>query len=97
MASGSADAGSSERVGGGEDHHADIFGTIGKHLRPGGPIGVCVGTFRDSSGKVTPLAFDIGHALSEVLEFEGEIYFEWSTPSESLTGDHCLLFSAAGC
>ncbi|MGW5276510.1 DNA methyltransferase [Streptomyces sp. NPDC004044] len=73
---------------------ADIFGTIGKHLRPGGRIGVCVGNFRDSSGKVTPLAFDIGHALSAVLEFEGEIYFEWSTPSESLTGDYCLLFSA---
>ncbi|MFD5078515.1 DNA methyltransferase [Streptomyces sp. NPDC058371] len=73
---------------------ADIFGTIGKHLRPGGRIGVCVGNFRDSSGKVTPLAFDIGHALSAVLEFEGEIYFDWSTPSESLTGDYCLLFSA---
>lgn|SRR5690349_23252899 len=75
---------------------ADIFGTIGKHLRPGGRIGVCVGNFRDSSGKVTPLAFDIGHTLSEVLEFEGEIYFEWNTPSDSLTGDYCLLFSAAG-
>ncbi|MFJ8827547.1 DNA methyltransferase [Streptomyces sp. NPDC102467] len=78
------------------DELADVFRTIGGHLRPGGRIAVCVGNFRDSSGKVTPLAFDVGHTLSEVLDFEGEIYFEWSTPSESLTGDYCLLFSAAG-
>ena len=75
---------------------AGIFGTIGRHLRPGGRIGVCVGNFRDSSGRITPLAFDVGHALSAVLAFEGEIYFEWSAPSESLTGDYCLLFSAPG-
>ncbi|MBL7253381.1 DNA methyltransferase [Paractinoplanes lichenicola] len=73
---------------------ADIFGTIGKHLRPGGRIGVCVGNFRDSSGKITPLAFDVGRALSAVLEFEGEIYFDWSRPSAGVTGDYCLLFSA---
>lgn len=73
---------------------ADIFGTIGRHLRPGGRIAVCVGDFADAFGRVTPLASDVRGVLSTVLTFERAISFEWSEQPAALTGDYCLLFSA---
>lgn len=46
------------------------------------------------SGIVTPLAWDIAHAISQVLHFEGEIVVTWE-PTYAYGYDHsyCLLFS----
>jgi tRNA G10 N-methylase Trm11 len=45
-------------------------------------------------GKVTPLAWDMAHAISQVLHFEGEIVVAWE-PTYGYGYDHsyCLLFS----
>lgn len=46
------------------------------------------------SGTVTPLAWDIARAISQVLHFEGEIVVTWE-PTYAYGYDHsyCLLFS----
>ena len=46
------------------------------------------------SGTVTPLAWDVAYALSQVLHFEGEIVVEWE-PTYGYGYDHsyCLLFT----
>lgn len=45
-------------------------------------------------GTVTPLAWDMAHAISQVLHFEGEIVVAWE-PTYGYGYDHsyCLLFS----
>ena len=46
------------------------------------------------AGRVTPLAWDIAHAISQVLHFEGEIVVQWE-PTYNYGYDHsyCLLFT----
>ncbi len=44
----------------------------------------------------TPLAWDIGAALSEVLDFDREIVLDWDTPQDWFTQDYCLIFRPAG-
>jgi tRNA G10 N-methylase Trm11 len=45
-------------------------------------------------GSVTPLAWDMARAISQVLHFEGEVVIEWE-PTYSYGYDHsyCLLFT----
>ncbi|WP_114558193.1 DNA methyltransferase [Desertihabitans aurantiacus] len=40
----------------------------------------------------TPLAWDVGAALSEVLEFEREVVLDWDDPQDWFTQDYCLIF-----
>jgi tRNA G10 N-methylase Trm11 len=45
-------------------------------------------------GSVTPLAWDIAHAISQVLHFQGEVVVQWE-PTYGYGYDHsyCLLFT----
>jgi tRNA G10 N-methylase Trm11 len=45
-------------------------------------------------GRVTPLAWDIAHAISQVLRFKGEVVVQWE-PTYGYGYDHsyCLLFT----
>jgi hypothetical protein len=40
----------------------------------------------------TRLAWDIGTALADVLEFEREIVLDWDEPQDWFTQDYCLVF-----
>lgn len=42
----------------------------------------------------TRLAWDIGRALSEVLNFEREIVIDWDMPRDWFTQDYCIVFRA---
>jgi len=60
-------------------------------LRSGGHIVVNAANIRTGLG-VTPLAWDITHALAPHLTFVGECYLDWDQPPPSFTGDYCLAF-----
>ncbi|HEY6740159.1 MAG TPA: DNA methyltransferase [Actinopolymorphaceae bacterium] len=72
-----------------------ILERLGRNLTDGGRIVVNVANL-DYDGAVTPLAFDLGHALSRVLTFEREVVLDWDPPIEWLTNDYCLIFTAKG-
>jgi tRNA G10 N-methylase Trm11 len=40
----------------------------------------------------TRLAWDVGSALADVLEFEREIVLDWDEPQDWFTQDYCLVF-----
>ena len=40
----------------------------------------------------TPLAWDVGAALSQVLTFEREVVLDWDRPEDWFTQDYCLVF-----
>ena len=40
----------------------------------------------------TRLAWDVGSALSNVLEFEREIVLDWDQPPDWFTQDYCLVY-----
>ena len=42
--------------------------------------------------KSTRLAWDLGSALSDVLEFEREIVLDWDQPPDWFTQDYCLVY-----
>ncbi|GAB3432035.1 TRM11 family SAM-dependent methyltransferase [Flindersiella endophytica] len=46
----------------------------------------------EDSTLVTPLAWDIAGAVSEVLRFEREIVIDWDVPLPWFTNDYCLVF-----
>jgi hypothetical protein len=45
--------------------------------------------------RTTPLAWDIGAALSEVLTFEREVVVDWDTPQDWFSQDYCLIYRPA--
>lgn len=40
----------------------------------------------------TPLAWDVGAALSQVLTFEREVVLDWDEPQDWFTQDYCFIF-----
>lgn len=40
----------------------------------------------------TPLAWDVGGALSEVLIFDHEVVLNWDEPQDWFTQDYCLVY-----
>ena len=66
----------------------DIYrGLAGRAAGPDTKIVVNVANLR-----CTPLAWDVGSALSEVLSFEREIVIDWDEPQDWFTQDYLMLF-----
>ena len=55
--------------------------------RPGASIVVNVANLGS-----TRLAWDVGSALAQVLDFEREIVLDWDEPQDWFTQDYCLVF-----
>lgn len=68
-----------------------IFVAVTRLLRPGGHLVINAANIR-TGDSVTPLAWDIQHALTPYLTFQGETYLLWDEPPPSLSGDYCLVF-----
>ncbi len=70
---------------------AGVFLAVSRHLRPGGHLVINAANIRIGE-VVTPLAWDIAHALTSHLAFRGETYLAWDQPPPMFTGDYCLVF-----
>jgi len=70
---------------------AGVFVAVSRHLRTGGHLVINAANIRTGE-IVTPLAWDIAHALTPHLAFRGETYLAWDQPPTTFTGDYCLAF-----
>jgi len=68
-----------------------VFLAVARHLRTGGHLVINAANIR-AGEVVTPLAWDIAHALTPHLPFRGETYLAWDQPPPMFTGDYCLAF-----
>ena len=65
-----------------------IYGQIAtRACHPGARIVVNVANLMN-----TRLAWDLGTALADVLDFEREIILDWDRPQDWFTQDYCLIF-----
>lgn len=70
---------------------AEVFRAVGQLLRPGGHLVVNAANVI-TGGIVTPLAWDLAHAVSSHLQFRGETYLWWDRPPPNIHGDYCMVF-----
>ncbi|MGW5359836.1 TRM11 family SAM-dependent methyltransferase [Actinopolymorpha pittospori] len=75
------------------DELTAVYGAIGRLLTPGAKAVINVSNLR-TDGTVSPLAWDVGAAVSRVLRFEQEIILDWDDPEDWYTNDYCLVFSS---
>lgn len=68
-----------------------VFIAVSRHLRTGGHLVINAANIRTGE-IVTPLAWDIAHAMNPHLAFRGETYLAWDQPPTMFTGDYCLAF-----
>jgi hypothetical protein len=69
-----------------------VYEQLATLLRPGGFAVVNVANIRFGGADITPLAWDVGRVLSEVLHFEGEVVICHEVEPPELTNDYCLVF-----
>ena len=69
----------------------EVFLAVARQLRTGGHLMINAANIR-TGAVVTPLAWDIAHALTPHLAFRGETYLAWDQPPLMFTGDYCLAF-----
>ncbi len=74
------------------DDLRDVYRQLAELLRPGGFAVVNVGNIRFGGPDITPLAWDVGRVLSDVLHFEGEVVICHEVEPPELTNDYCLVF-----
>jgi DNA modification methylase len=68
-----------------------VFVAVARRLRAGGHLVINAANIR-TGDTVTPLAWDITHALIPHLTFRGETYLDWDETPDLFTGDYCLFF-----
>ncbi|MFD2080417.1 DNA methylase [Actinopolymorpha cephalotaxi] len=74
------------------DELTAVYAAIGGLLRgPESRAVVNVSNLRTDTG-VSPLAWDVGAALSRVLAFDQEVILDWADPEDWYTNDYCLVF-----
>jgi len=69
-----------------------IFAPVAGLLKPSGRAVIEVANLKDGAG-VTPLAWDVAAAVSQVLHFEGEIVVCWDQYGYGYDHSYCLVFS----
>ena len=69
----------------------DIYAQLAQKLKPGARVVVEVANLKNE-GNVTPLAWDVAHALSPVLHFEGEVVVGWDQYGYGYDHSYCLVF-----
>jgi DNA modification methylase len=77
-----------------------VFAQVATLLRPGGRAVVNVANLanrerEDIDQSVTPLAWDLGRAISAHLEFQGETFLCWDRHPPGHAGDYLLWFGKA--
>jgi DNA modification methylase len=70
----------------------DVYVQVAELLKPGGVAVVNVANIRYGGPDITPLAWDVGRVLSEVLHLEGEVVLCHEVEPPELTNDYCLVF-----
>jgi len=73
------------------DELLDVFLAVKRYLRCGGHLVINAANIR-TGDVITPLAWDIVHALRPHLTFRGETYLRWDRPPEAVSGDYSLAF-----
>ncbi|SDT00255.1 DNA methyltransferase [Actinopolymorpha singaporensis] len=74
------------------DELTAVYASIGRLLSgPESRAVVNVANLRTDTG-VSPLAWDVGAALSRVLAFDQEVVLDWADPEDWYTNDYCLVF-----
>ncbi|MDX1522665.1 MAG: DNA methyltransferase [Anaerolineae bacterium] len=74
-----------------------IYGQVRQLMKPEARVIIQAQNLKSEAG-VTPLAWDIGQAVTEVLDFEGEVIVYQDNEDSSYGFDHsyCLIFSNPG-
>ncbi|MEX1007580.1 MAG: DNA methyltransferase [Acidimicrobiia bacterium] len=70
----------------------DVYVQVAELLKPDRVAVVNVANIRYGGPEITPLAWDVGRALSDVLHFEGEVVVCYDIEPPELTNDYCLVF-----
>ena len=70
----------------------NIYRQLQDRLKPNARVLIEVANLKRAEG-ITPLAWDIAHAVGEVLYFEGEIVVDWGHYGYGYDHSYCLLFS----
>jgi DNA modification methylase len=70
----------------------DVYVQIAELLRPDRVAVVNVANIRYGGPDITPLAWDVGRVLSDVLHFDGEVVVCHDVDLPHLTNDYCLVF-----
>ena len=70
----------------------DVYVQVAELLKPEGVAVVNVANIRVGGPDITPLAWDVGRVLSDVLHFEGEVVVCHDIEPAELTNDYCLVF-----
>lgn len=86
-----------DTAGGGYDNYlkdmTKIYGKIADKLKPNGRAILEVSNLKHEDGSITTLAWDIARAVSEVLNFEGEIVMCWHDDcGYGYDHSYCLVF-----
>ena len=75
---------------------SSVFAHVAALLRPGGQVAVNVANLVSpgpTGDLVTPLAWDVGRAVSEHLRFRGETFLCWDRHPPGHAGDYLLWFA----
>jgi len=72
----------------------NIFTQVTQKLNPSGHVVIEAANLK-KQGDVTTLAWDIGHEVSKILHFEGEIMIGWDRYGYGYNHSYCLVFSKA--
>lgn len=70
----------------------NIYGQLRKFMEPAGRVILEVSNLKPGRD-VTPLAWDIGREVSQVLHFEGEIIICWDQYGFGYDHSYCLVYS----
>lgn len=73
----------------------ELYRQLRPALRPDSRVVLNVANLRhdEDESLVTPLAWDVAAAVSEVLRFEREIVIDWDVAPPWFTNDYCLVFT----
>lgn len=77
------------------DELQSVFAQVAALMGPSGRVVVNVANLQTPGAGFTPLAWDIGRALEEVLELDKEIIICWDVDQPGITQDYCLVFRPA--
>ena len=77
------------------DDLRDVYVQIAEILKSDRVAVVNVANIRYGGPDITPLAWDVGRVLSDVLHFEGEVVVCHDVDLPHLTNDYCLVFRKA--
>ena len=70
-----------------------VYGQLRSRMKPAGIVVLEIANIK-RNGRVTPLAWDAAHEISQVLRFEGEVVVCWDAYGYGYEHSYCLVFTA---